>query len=231
MGKSRARSGPSRRSAGGDADIAAIGILVADQARCRILFALADGRSLPASRLATEAEVTAATASSHLRKLTAAGLLSVEINGRFRNYRLAGSDVANLIEALERLAPTMPVRSLGVEVMAVLVDRGDLKPTEQSLGSGHVATRFKISEEGTRFLNQFGVPLSPSRQPVRHHLDSTEPSPHLSGALGRALLTRFCELQWIERSPGSRSLRVTQSGQHGLKQQFGISPSTGSHDE
>jgi DNA-binding IclR family transcriptional regulator len=51
---------------------------VAGQARCRILDALGDGHALPASRLAAEADVSAATASAHLRKLVAGGLLAVE---------------------------------------------------------------------------------------------------------------------------------------------------------
>ena len=58
---------PVSRAAGGDADLAAVGALVADPGRCRILLALGDGRALPASRLADEAGVTPATASSHLR--------------------------------------------------------------------------------------------------------------------------------------------------------------------
>jgi DNA-binding transcriptional ArsR family regulator len=63
---------------GGDADIAALGSLIADPARCKVLLAVDDGRALPASVLAEEAGVSRPTASSHLGKLTAAGLLSVE---------------------------------------------------------------------------------------------------------------------------------------------------------
>ena len=47
----------------GDSDIAAIGALVADRGRCRILLALGDGRALPASRLADEAGVSLVTLS------------------------------------------------------------------------------------------------------------------------------------------------------------------------
>ena len=92
-------SGPrASQSTRGDADLAAVGVLVADPGRCRILLALGDGRALPASRLADEAGVTPATASSHLRKLTEGGLLAVERNGRYRYYRLAGPGVGRLIE-------------------------------------------------------------------------------------------------------------------------------------
>ena len=97
---------------GGDADLAALGSLFADPARCKVLLALDDGRALPASVLADEAGVTRSTASSHLGKLTDAGLLRVETHGRHRYYRLAGPQVAELLEHLVRLAPPRPVTSL-----------------------------------------------------------------------------------------------------------------------
>src|SRR5947208_17068328 len=89
---------------GGDADIAALAVLLADPARCKVLLALDDGRALPASVLATEAGIARSTASGHLAKLTEAGLLAVQTHGRHRYYRLAGPDVAALLEHLGRLA-------------------------------------------------------------------------------------------------------------------------------
>jgi DNA-binding transcriptional ArsR family regulator len=96
----------------GDADIAAVASLLADPARCKVLLALDDGRALPASVLADEAGVSRSTASSHLAKLTDAGMLSVETHGRHRYYRLAGPEVGELLEHLVALAPSHPVRSL-----------------------------------------------------------------------------------------------------------------------
>jgi DNA-binding transcriptional ArsR family regulator len=96
----------------GDADIAALGSLLADPARCKVLLALDDGRALPASVLADEAGISRPTASSHLGKLANAGLLSVECHGRHRYYRLAGPEVGALLEQLGRLAPSRPVQSL-----------------------------------------------------------------------------------------------------------------------
>src|SRR6201991_1722680 len=96
----------------GDADIAALAALLADPARCRVLLALDDGRALPASVLADEAGVSRPTASSHLNKLTIAGLLTVESHGRHRYYRLAGPEGGGLLEELGRMAPPTPVRSL-----------------------------------------------------------------------------------------------------------------------
>ncbi len=96
----------------GDADLSVIGAALADKGRCKILLALADGRALPASVLAGEAGVSAATASTHLRKLCDAGLLHVVRKGRWRYFRLAGDKVGELIETLARLSPTQPIRSL-----------------------------------------------------------------------------------------------------------------------
>ena len=96
----------------GDADIAAIGALVADRGRARILLALGDGRALPATVLADEAGVAASTASAHLSRLVEGGLLSAERHGRHRYFRLAGPEVGELIESLARISPAAPVRSL-----------------------------------------------------------------------------------------------------------------------
>jgi predicted transcriptional regulator len=206
-----------------------------------MLLALGDGRALSAGGLAAEAGVSAATASSHLHKLTAGGLLAVEAAGRRRNYRLAGPEVAVLIEALERLAPALPVRSLvqsqrarawrearvcydhvagrlGVEVMRVMVERGHLEPAGEADG-GEV--RYAITAEGGAFLEALGVTVPPSRRPVRHHGDSTEEGPHLSGALGRALLARFVELGWLQRQKKQR-LQITPDGVTGFDLQFGL---------
>jgi DNA-binding transcriptional ArsR family regulator len=131
----------------GDADIAAVGALVSDPARARILLALGDGRALPASVLADEAGVATSTASAHLGKLLDGGLLDVEQHGRHRYYRVSKPEVGELLESLARLAPARPVRSLrqgttaqalrfartcydhlagvlGTQLMAALLERG-----------------------------------------------------------------------------------------------------------
>jgi len=105
----------------GDTDIARVASLMADPARTKILLALGDNRALAASVLADEAGVAASTASSHLKKLVDGGFLSLEKHGRHRYYRLAGPHVAELLEALARVAPPAPVKSLkeGTRAQAV----------------------------------------------------------------------------------------------------------------
>jgi len=96
----------------GDADISVPAALLGDRARARLLMALADGRALPASVLAGEAGVAASTASGHLAKLLAGGMLTVEAHGRHRYYRITDPRVVRAVEALAEIAPQTPVRSL-----------------------------------------------------------------------------------------------------------------------
>src|SRR6202000_1165512 len=85
-------------------DIALVASLVGDPARCNMLPALMSGRALTASELAQEAGVTPQTASSHLAKLEAGGLVEPEKQGRHRYYRLTDDDVAGVLEGLAGLA-------------------------------------------------------------------------------------------------------------------------------
>jgi DNA-binding transcriptional ArsR family regulator len=96
----------------GDTDLASVGAVLAEPAWAKVLLALADGRSLPASVLAAEAGVAASTASHHLARLVGAGLVGVTTRGRYRYYTLAGPQVGALIEAMARVAPAQPITSL-----------------------------------------------------------------------------------------------------------------------
>jgi DNA-binding transcriptional ArsR family regulator len=86
-------------------DIASSAALIADPARAAMLLMLVDGRSHPAGELAYSAGVSAQTASFHLAKLLAGGLLSVESEGRHRYYRLASPGVVSLLEHLASIGP------------------------------------------------------------------------------------------------------------------------------
>src|SRR5947208_4717942 len=85
-------------------DIAIVASLVGDPARANMLTALMSGQALTASELRQEAGVTPQTASSHLAKLEAGGLVEPQKQGRHRYYRLSGPDVAGVLEGLMGLA-------------------------------------------------------------------------------------------------------------------------------
>ena len=75
-------------------DIARVAAAIGDNARSEVLAALMADRALTASELAQLAGVSKATISAHLRKLTDAGLIAAEQQGRHRYFRLADADVA-----------------------------------------------------------------------------------------------------------------------------------------
>ena len=88
-------------------DLAHIASLVGDPARANMLTALMSGTALTASELALEAGVGLPTASSHLAKLTAGGLLKLSVQGRHRYFALAGPHIAAMLEAIMGVAATV----------------------------------------------------------------------------------------------------------------------------
>lgn len=57
-------------------------------------------------------------------------------------------------------------------------------------------------------------------------LDWTERRPHLAGALGRALLDRLIETDWVERVDGERVVQLTPLGEVGLQSELGLQTDT-----
>jgi DNA-binding transcriptional ArsR family regulator len=226
----------------GDADIAKVGALFADPARARILLALSDGRSLPATVLADEAGVSASTASAHLSKLVSGGLLVVKRDGRHRYFSVAGADVAELMEALARVAPSTTIRSLrqGTKAQAIRFARTcydhlagilgtslmDAMLEQELIAHDAVACDYRLTERGEGQLSDFGIELGAlraRRRPlIRGCVDWSERRHHLAGGLGAALAERMFDLGWIERARSSRAVQVTQPGTRGLRERFGV---------
>src|SRR6185503_3423736 len=98
-----------------NARFAEVASLAGDPARAGMLHALMDGRALTASELARVAGVTPQTASGHLGRMTAAGLVQVEKQGRHRYHRLASPAVAQMMESIMQVASDLqPARRLTV---------------------------------------------------------------------------------------------------------------------
>ncbi|WP_406112734.1 ArsR/SmtB family transcription factor [Kitasatospora purpeofusca] len=85
--------------------LARLAALLADPTRAAFCTALLDGRAWTAGELARHAGVAPSTASEHLSRLIGGGLLAEERQGRHRYVRLAGPEVATLIEDLSSFAP------------------------------------------------------------------------------------------------------------------------------
>ena len=94
------------------AKFAEIAALTGDPARASMLHALMDGRALTATMLSRVAGISPQTASGHLNRLTAGGLVSVQKQGRCRYHRLASGSVARMLESLMQVAAELePTRA------------------------------------------------------------------------------------------------------------------------
>lgn len=224
----------------GEMDIAGVAALVAEPARGWMLLALSDGRAVSAGRLAEEGGVTPATASSHLKKLTAGGLLVVEQVGRQRFYRLSGPRVAALLEMLEVLAAPAPIHSfnqasraravrqarvcydhiggaLGVAMMRSMLERGHI--TGAGWGPAPEEPEYALTDSGLEFLHRLGVDVPEQRRHVDYCLDWGSEH-HMSGIAGRMLCDAALRIGWFERTDGSRALRWTESGRAAFAREF-----------
>ena len=223
-------------------DIAMVASLVGDPARSNMLTALLSGRALTASELAQEAGITPQTASSHLSKLEAGGLIEPEKQGRHRYYRLTGEDVASVLEGLAGLAARaghMRVRTgpkdpalrraricydhlageLGVQMLDSLKKQRLIRQSKEIM---------ELTGEGKRFMASAlqidADALEHPRRPVcKACLDWSERRHHLAGTLGAAIMTRFAELKWAARdpAPGSRVVNFSRNGEKRFAALFG----------
>jgi hypothetical protein len=185
---------------------------------------------LPASVLAAEAGVAPSTASPHLARLLDAGLLTVRPQGRHRYYALAGPHVGELIEALARLAPCAPVRSLrdGTRAHALrrartcydhLAGRLGIVLTDALTSRGLLRqdTGFALTDAGLHWFDAAGIGLDrTSRRPLaRACLDWTERRPHLAGTAGAARCRHALDARaYASARRGGQSHRRGRTGLH-----------------
>ena len=226
-----------------DAQVAPTAALLADPARIAILWALADGRALPAGELARTAGVRPATISAHLGRLKAAGWIASEAVGRHRYIRLVNPDVAGVLEALALIsAPPDPERRAGSIDGGLRLARSCYDHLAGAAGVAITETlsregtldlegrTYSITSEGRARFGKLGIDVDlearESRRTGRYFtracLDWSERRYHLAGALGHALLNRVLELEWFERRRGTRALRLTNGGRRALAREFGV---------
>jgi len=212
-------------------DIAQIGSLIGDPARANMLAALTGGRALTATELAAVGGITLQTASAHLSKLEAGGLLTQRKQGRHRYFTLADEAAARLIESMmgfaasrghlrHRPGPKDPALrkaricydhlagDYGVRMLDSLIASGSI----EAIGEG-----LDVTAEGESAFRCIGIDLSnlkSSRRPLcRSCLDWSERRAHLAGSLGKALLSNFFDKGWAHRASGSRSVIFSGEGE------------------
>ncbi|MBB6094126.1 DNA-binding transcriptional ArsR family regulator [Povalibacter uvarum] len=217
--------------------IARIAHLIGERGRSQILGALMGGRALTATELADAAGITRPTVSTHLGKLERARLIVAEKQGRHRYFRLAGSEVAQLLENMMGVAnsiaddrqfgPRDPqlrkarvcydhlAGTLGVLVYDGLVRRELLSVTPEGVA---------LAENGWTLFGQLNLTAdaiaNPRRPLCRACIDWSERRHHLAGGLGAALLDRLFELGWASPIRDSRVVRFSSSGEKKLRELF-----------
>jgi DNA-binding transcriptional ArsR family regulator len=225
--------------------IAVVAELFGEPCRVAMLVALLDGRALPAGDLARLAGISAQSASGHLSKLVDGGLLSVRSVGRHRYYSIAGPEVARALEALGAIstAPRVASVSLGRQpdrqndalylartCYDHLAGRVAVEITKTLEADKVIQCRdelnYELGARGGKWFADVGVDAEALRRGrrlfARQCIDWTERRPHLAGALGAALCSRFLVLGWVARRSGTRALRITAKGANEFRARFGI---------
>ena len=219
-------------------NIVGIAALIGDHARAEVLTALLADRALTATELANIAGVTKQTISAHLSKLRNAGLIAMEAQGRHRYFRLAGIDVAQLLESLLGVAfrtgavrlrssprePALRKSRLCYDHLAgemgVFIHESLLQQRALVIRAGSLS----LTAGGRQFFSWLGIDASalPSGRRVlcRACLDWSERRHHLAGALGAALCSRIFELGWATRDRASRAVAFTTAGEKALRTAF-----------
>lgn len=220
-------------------NITGIAALIGDHARATMLTALMSGEALTATELAAESGVTKQTASAHLSKLSEAGLIEVEAQGRHRYFRLADPDVARLLESLMGIAERTGARrvrpgpkdpelrrarvcydhlagDMGVELYDSFVERKLLKVTREDETS-----TVDVTPKGSKFLKSLGIEpasITTTRRPLcKACLDWSVRRHHLAGTLGATLLDYCYEKKWAKREAGTRVVKFTATGERNFR--------------
>lgn len=219
-------------------DIAYVATLIGDPARANMLTALMSGKALTVTELAEEAGVTIQTASSHLSKLDAGGLLRPRKQGRHKYFSLASDEVAYVLEGLMGLAAgaghlrkrTGPkdakLREARVCYNHLAGDMGT-QMFDSLMAQGHLSledAELALTDSGSAFASKSEIDLltlQKARMPLcRECLDWSERKSHLAGSLGRAFLTRFEELSWAKRDQKTRIVSFSRSGTEAFHRLF-----------
>ena len=221
------------------AKIAEVAALAGDPARAAMLMALLDGRAFTASELARLAGVTPQTVSGHVARLTTAGLVSVEKQGRHRYHRLASPIVARMLEGIGQVAAgngsarivTGP-RDAALRQARTCYDHlaGTLAValTDSLIARGHVELSIDagvVTKSGLVFLERLGIDVAPpggKRVFCRPCLDWSERRQHLGGLVGAAICTHCFSAGWVRRVGDTRAVTVTPKGQRAFRENFGV---------
>ncbi|MEO6680620.1 MAG: helix-turn-helix transcriptional regulator [Pseudomonas sp.] len=222
--------------------ISQIATLLADPKRSAMMWALMDGTARQTEELALLAGLSPSSASAHLGRLSAGGLLKVEERGRKRFFRLAAPEVGAAVEALASATLASTPREIPQTIKrGNLLGKRHAAPSsllqarlcddhlggtlaadlyQRLLDAGWIEQfdqRVAITHKGAKQLASRGVFI----QALAHRNgqvacacpDWSERRPHMGGSLGAALLQLFMQSGWLTLPNDSRALQITATGQ------------------
>ena len=212
--------------------VAAVAATMADPSRVKMLCAMMDGRAWTATELSAVADVAPSTASGHLTRLMEGRLITCLSQGRHRYYRLAGHEVAELVEQMMGMSwgRITPPETTAPESMrhartcydhlagTVAVQIYDFMQAAGWL----VADGSALTLSGREAFLSLGIALNANtrRKACCACLDWSERRFHLGGEAGAALLVHMETKGWIQRVAGFREVKVTPSGQRAIDRHF-----------
>lgn len=233
------------KSATSEPRFARIAATIGDATRARTLSRLLDGRHYTATELARHAGVAAATMSAHLKLMVDEHLIKVRAQGRHRYFTLADGNVAHALEALLRVADSVPADTtrwqrlhmlglrhartcyghmagdLGVRLRDALIEHQWVVPDENNL------VQYRITPKGVAALGVLGCDVSmlgpapnmrgQSKRVLYECMDWSERRDHFAGPLAIKLLEFFIAQNWLKRDKESRALQVTVAGEAWLQ--------------
>lgn len=214
--------------------MANVAAAMADPSRVKILCALMDGRAWTATELAAVADIASSTTSGHLSRLVSGNLITCLSQGRHRYYRLAGQDIAELLERImgiswrspsaARISTPVPLRfartcydhlagEVAVNIFEAMVNFAWLT---------HDGT--VLTDKGHQQFAKMGIQLNGKnrRKLCCGCLDWSERRFHLGGGAGAALFSHGERQQWFSRTAGFREVTITAAGRLSLKKWFSI---------
>lgn len=213
---------------------AGVARVLSDPLRLQILLRLVQSDAT-VSDLVHELSESQPAVSNQLAKLRNASFVVARMVGRQRVYAIADPDLARVIEALGaisnppaaagRLTPDLKrartcydhlAGTLGVDLFDVLWSAGAIAE-----GTARARPSIVAGSNAAEVFDWLGVQLPAERGLRRAYafgcLDWSERRPHLGGALGAAICTRFRETRWVTSGVG-RSVILTDGGDRRMRQ-------------
>ena len=221
-------------------DVSGLARLLADPGRARMLTYLMHHETATATQLANSAGLSAQAASNHLTQLAHNQLVTYQVEGRFRHYRLFDAQIAHVIESLMvcvRQHSTSPIFMdqddiqrlrlartcydhmagiLGVRLKDAFITHGFIVDTPEGM---------TLTPQGHQWLHdQLSIEVSclQDKPCMQSCADWSERSYHLAGSLGRELHRAFRQRGYIKATQRTNHLQITSAGHTFLYRQLGI---------